>query len=193
MLVTEKFRKIKYIVPTFQLLAWSGFTNQPANDDVQVVSNSASDVGKVTLWGIDNSDNLQYHTVTLNGITAVDSVLVPKWKTVYGAFMGDVYGRNIKAAVGTITLKEKSGGLAITTIAAGNISTGMVGFILPGLSVEFINVSGNLYLYPNAACTTANGYPFAAAEHFQIVGDISFDTLISDGSGATAKIVVYEE
>lgn len=191
-LTREQHKIPDYIVPVFDTLSYAGFTNQPANDDVQAVSNNTGDTGKLTIFGIDNGNTLTYQTITLNGTTPVDSVLSPKWKTIYGAFMGDIYGKNIAAAVGTITMKEKSGGLTITTIGAGKISTGMVGFDMRGKNVSVIQVSGNLYFNQTVAVTTANGYPFASTEKFLVKPSDLF-YLISDGSGATSKILVYKD
>lgn len=191
-LTREQHKIPDYIVPTFDTLAYSGFTNQPTNDDVQAVSSNAGDTGKLTIFGIDNGDNLTYDTIILNGTTPVDSVISPRWKTIYGAFMGDIYGKNITAAIGTITLKEKSGGATITTLSAAAISTGMVGFDMRGKNISIIQVSGNLYFNQTVAVTTANGYPFASAEKFLVKPSDLF-YLISDGSGATSKILVYKD
>lgn len=191
-LTKEQYKIPDYIIPLFDTLAYSGFTNQPANDDVQVVSNNAGDIGLITLFGIDNSDVLIYQTLTLNGVTAVDSVISPKWKTIYGAFMGDIYGKNITAAVGIITLKEKSGGLTIATIAATKISTGMVGFSMTGKNIAIIHVSGNLYFKNGSAASTANGYPFSSGEKLLVKPSELF-YLISDGAAATSKILVYKD
>lgn len=191
-LTKEQHKTPKYIIPLFSTLAWSGFTNQPTNDGVEIVSDSASDVGKLTIFGTTTSTNaLVYETITLNGTTPVSTVKTD-WDKVYGAFLGDIYGQNIVAAVGTITLREASGNLSITTLTAGAISKGMVGFDLRGFNITLIQVSGNLYWNKGTAVTTANGYPFSSAEKFSINTD-DLIYLISDGSGATSKIIVYKD
>jgi len=189
-IVNVQFKSIRYIIPTFEVTQWSGFTNQPNNDDIQVVSDNVGDTGKITLWGVDSNDELVYHTITLNGTTAVDSVLAPKWKTLYGAFMGDAYGNNVKAAVGTITIREKSGEQTIATIAATKISVGLVGFVLPGCNVSVYKVSGNLWINTKEVVTEANGYPADSKNELRVTDKVF---LISDGSGATAKIIVWDD
>jgi hypothetical protein len=193
LLTQEKFRQIDFIVPLFDVGAWSGFANQPTNDDIQVVSNNVADTGLLTLIGINNLNVFTTHTITLKGTTAVDSVLDPKWKTLCGAFLGDVYGKNTKAAVGTITIKEKSGGATITSIAATTMGAGLQVFYgLQGRDVCVVGVSGNLYLFDNGLATTANGYPVANTEKFNFCPVSNYFTLISDTSAATAKIIVWK-
>jgi len=193
LLTKEQFRQINFIVPLFDVGEWSAFGNQPTDDDIQVVSSNTGDTGLLTLVGLDNADKFVTHTITLTGKTAVDSVLDPKWKTLYGAFLGDIYGKNTKAAVGTITIKEKSGGLAITTIAATKMGVGLQVFYgLRGRDVTIIQASGNLFLYDNGIATAANGYPFANAEKLNLCPAGDYFTLISDTSAATAKIIVWK-
>ena len=87
-------RLSSYIIPMFDLLAWSGFTNQPTNDGVEVVSNNAGDTGKCTIFGTTNSTGaFAYETITLNGVTAVATTKTD-WGNVYGVFLGDIYGQN---------------------------------------------------------------------------------------------------
>jgi len=181
-----------YIIPLFSTLAWSGFTNQPDGDGVEVVSNSASDTGKLTIFGTNKTTGvLEYETITLTGATVVSTV-EDDWDDILGAFLGDIYGKNIKAAVGTITLRKATGDGAITTLTAAAISTGMVGFDLRSLNISIIHVSGNLYFNQGAAVTVANGYPFSTGEKFLVKTDDLF-YLISDGTGATSKILVYKD
>lgn len=192
MLTRERFREIAYIIPLFQALAWSGFSNQPDGDKVTVVSDNAADTGKITIFGTNKTTGeFQYETVTLKGATPVDTTL-DSFDDVVGAFLGDIYGKNTAAAVGTITLKKKTGGNAITTIAAGNLSTGLVGFSLQGQDVTVIQASGNLFLCDNGIATEDNGYPFGSAEKFNFVPVGSLFTLISDDEGATSKIVIWK-
>jgi hypothetical protein len=194
MLVKNQFRAIKRIIPIFEVTAVST-DNQPANDDVQVISDNAGDTQLITLFGVDNSDKFQYHTVTLNGVTAVDSVLNPKWKTIYGAFLGDKYGNISARATGTITIREKSVGAAITTIAATKLSTGEQFFYCPGEDIIIENIAGNTWFNAlgGASTTGASG---------QVTGRMSIETavptakeyisLISDGTGSTVQIYVME-
>jgi len=189
----EKYRVIDYIIPLFNINAYSGFSNQPDGDTVEVVSNSASDTGKCTIFGtVKTTGVFKYETVTLTGTVAVTTT-EDDWDDIYGVFLGDIYGKNTKAAVGTITFREGSTNQAITTVSAGELGIGMQVFYgLQGQDVTVINVSGNLYLYDNGLASTANGYPFASAEKFNFIPAGSYFSLISDASAATAKIVVWK-
>lgn len=193
MLTKERPKEIDFIIPLFDVLAWSGFSNQPDGDKVTVVSNNAGDTGLCTIFGTNKTTGaFQYETVTLTGTTPVDTTL-DSFDDVMGVFLGDIYGKNIKAAVGTITVKEKTGGATITTITAAKTGTGLQAFYgLRGRDVQVIEASGNLWLYDNGLATAANGYPFGSAEKFGFAPAGDYFTLISDTSAATAKIVVYK-
>ncbi len=192
-LTSEQFKILDRIIPVFQVTAWSGFTNQPANDAVEVVSSSASDTGKITIFGTTYSTGaFAYETITLNGITAVATTKTD-WGNVYGTFMGDIYGRNFAKAVGTITIREGSGDLAITTIAAGNLSKGLVAFDLSGYNVVLENITGNTFWNIVAVPTADTGGQMAgrmSAEVRHKSGQYLY--LISDATGSTAQVYVYE-
>lgn len=193
MIIREKYKTIDYIVPTFDVTAWSGFTNQPDGDGVEVVSNNAGDTGLLTIFGtVKTTGVLKYETVTLKGTTAV-ATTETDWDDILGAFLGDIHGENIKAAVGTITLREASADQAITTLTAAKISTGHVGFDMNGKNVRIRRVSGNLYYKNGAQATTANGHLLDAGEPYLNVTNTDLFYLISDGSAATAKITVFED
>jgi hypothetical protein len=193
-LVKTLHRAIKTIIPIFELTAVSS-SNQPANDDIQVISDSAGDTQSITLFGLDNADAFKYHTITLNGVTAVDSVLATKWKTLYGAFLGDRYGNISARAAGTITIREKSGAAAITTITAGKLSTGMLFFDVTGQDIVLENIAGNSWFNTKGAASTTGASG-------QITGRMSVETivlsgyqyisLISDGTGSTMQAYVLE-
>ena len=82
-------RAIKTIIPVFDISTIPAL-NQPNNGDIQVLSDNSGDTQAITLYGIDNADVFKTHTIVLNGTSAVDSVLNPKWKYLYGAFLGDI-------------------------------------------------------------------------------------------------------
>jgi hypothetical protein len=180
-----------YIIPMMDLLAWSGFTNQPTNDGVEVVSNSASDVGKCTIFGTTTGTGaFAYETITLNGVTAVATTKV-NWGNVYGIFMGDIYGQNISPAVGTITIREASADQTITTLAASAISKGMVAFDLTGKSIILNVHSGNVWKRQAGVVTTANGFKLnLTGGNIKEERVASMLYLISDTAGATAQIEV---
>lgn len=193
-LVKSMYRAIKTIIPIFEITAVST-SNQPANDDIQVISDNAGDTQIITLFGVDNSDVFQYHTITLTGTTAVDSVLVPKWKTFYGAFLGDKYGNISARATGTITIREKSAAQTIATIAAGKLSTGCLFFDVTGRDIVVENIAGNSWFNTKGAATITGASG-------QLTGRMSVEllvktehkyiSLISDATGSTVQIYVLE-
>jgi len=180
-----------YIIPMLDLLAWSGFTNQPTNDGVEVVSGSASDVGKCTIFGTTTGTGVfAYETVTLNGVTAVATTKV-NWGNVYGIFMGDIYGQNITPLVGTMTVREASADQTITTLVPGAISKGMVAFDLTGKSIILNVHSGNVWKRQAGVVTTANGFKLnLTGGNIKEERVASMLYLISDTTGATAQIEV---
>lgn len=96
------------------------FTNQPNNDGVEVLSSSTADVGiTVTLYGNKHGAlTTEYiDAITLNGTNAVSSTYTD-WSAIHGVRLSG-------ACAGTITIREASGNLAITTIAAGSLTSGI--------------------------------------------------------------------
>ncbi|MCE5220041.1 MAG: hypothetical protein LLF98_01935 [Clostridium sp.] len=186
-------RKPDYTIPMMDLLAWSGFTNQPANDGVEVVSNSASDVGKCTIFGTTNGTGaFAYETITLTGATA-KATTKTDWGNIYGVFLGDIYGKNISPAVGTITVREASDDQTITTLTAGAISKGMVVFDLTGKYITLNVHNGNAWVKTTGVVTTANGFKinFTGGNILELDID-TYLYMISDTTGATAQILVWQ-
>lgn len=113
----------KYQVAQNTLIAATtgdAFTNQPANDGVEVLSDSTADVGMtVTLYGNKHGAlTTEYiDTITLSGTTAVSSAYID-WSGVHGVRLSGV-------CAGTITIREASGNAAITTIAAASLTAGI--------------------------------------------------------------------
>jgi hypothetical protein len=185
------FKKTTNIIPIFEVTALPS-TNQPANDDISIVSSSASDTQIITLWGIDTIGSIQTSQITLTGTTPVDVVITPKWQTLYGAFLGDVLGNISKRAVGTITITEKSGGLTICTIAPTKLSIGLQRFNLAGKQVILENISGNTWFNDIFVIADVTGKCIQMAG--RMCHDITVTTylsLISDGSGSTIQIMIY--
>jgi hypothetical protein len=180
-----------YVIPMLGLLAWSGFTNQPANDGVEIVSDSASDVGKCTIFGTTNTGGaFAYETVTLTGVTAKVTTKTD-WGNIYGAFLGDIYGANISPAVGTITIREASADQTITTIVATKISNGLVAFDLTGKNIILNVHSGNVWKRCAGVVTVANGFKMnLTGGNIKEERIASMLYLISDVTGATAQIEV---
>lgn len=185
-------KKLKHAIPSMQITAYSGFTNQPANDSIEVLSSDAGDTQQITLFGYNNADELKYHTVTLNGTSAVTSTLTTNnWKTIIGAFLGDIYGQNSEVATGTITIREASGDQAITTITAGDRSTGNVFFLLTGRDVTVHNKSGSTYLNTNELATTDNAVEMVAGMTLDILPE-NYLYLAGDISGSEAQVIVWK-
>lgn len=99
--------------------AGTTFSNQPANDSIDVVSDAGADTGTVTLIGTTNgTDTVVTEDVTLNGTTVATSSK-SDW--------GELLAVKLSASQsGTITISENSGSLTITTITTGNTSKGVV-------------------------------------------------------------------
>jgi len=180
-----------YIIPMMDITAWSAFTNQPANDGVEVVSNNAGDTGKCTIFGTTNGTGaFAYETITLNGVTAVATTKVD-WGNVYGIFLGDIEGKNISPAVGTITVREASADQTITTLAANAISKGMVAFNLAGKQIILNVHSGNVWKRCAGVVTAVNGFKMnLSGGNIKEERIASMLYLISDTTGATAQIEV---
>ena len=98
---------------TIALPAQSSFTNQPANDGVEVISSSAADTTQTatvigTTYG---TINVVRETVSLNGVTQVATTKTD-WGTIRAV-------RLSAACAGTVTVREASANATITTLAAG--------------------------------------------------------------------------
>jgi len=94
------------------------FANQPANDGVEILSDSAEDVQPCTIYGTTYGTNKVVAEVkTLTGVSAVSTT-----KTDWGYILGVELS---SAAVGTVTIREASGNATITTIAAAASSSGI--------------------------------------------------------------------
>jgi hypothetical protein len=191
--VKGRFRQSAYVIPAFDILAWSGFTNQPDGDDVEIISNSASDVGKCTIFYTKKSDGTFTHTtVTLTGTNAKALTGANDVDDVLGIVLGDIDGQNITPAVGTITIREASGGQAITTIAATKISKGMVALDFGGKDVIYRILSGNAWKNTAAVVTAANGFKMESGDaRDEFVSGHLY--LISDTSGASCSIDVLAD
>lgn len=97
----------------------AAFTNQPANDGVEVVSSSASDTTQtVDIYGTTfRTNTVVKETITLTGVTAV-STTKTDWDYILGVELS-------ATCAGTITIREASADATITTITAGNTTSGI--------------------------------------------------------------------
>ena len=99
--------------------AGEAFTNQPANDSVTIVSDSALDITQtITLIGTTTATDTV--VVEANVVTGVVGVVTAKlnWGQIVAV-------KKSAATVGTITITETSGGLTITTLAPADLSAGV--------------------------------------------------------------------
>ena len=96
----------------------AGFTNQPANDGVTVVSTSADDTTQtITIIGVDNAGAYMTEDIELKGTTDANSTNTD-WGTVSAVILD-------AACAGAVEVSETSGGLEIITLAAGDLSAGI--------------------------------------------------------------------
>jgi hypothetical protein len=193
-LIKELYKHPKIIIPEMSIVNWAGFGNQPDGDALEILSNSASDVGLCTIWGTDKTTGLLcVETITLTGTDAVTTVKT-NWDDIVAVFLGDRFGGNITRAVGTITIREASTNGAVTTITATNFQKGMFIIEARGLNVEVDNATGKIYWSTLTTVTALNGYYDAgtAVRRFKI-GVSDYLYIISDNSGCTASVIVYED
>jgi hypothetical protein len=170
---------------------WSAFGNQPTNDGVEVVSDSASDTGLCTIWGTDNSTGaIAYETIRLTGTSAVSTTKVT-WGNVYGIFLGEADGKRITRAVGTITIRKATGNATIITVTAGNFQKGMAIFLCEGETVEFSSASGTLYWNTLVAATSTNSITESGVVDVSVLVD-KYLYFISDNTGAVVQLTVLE-
>jgi hypothetical protein len=188
----EAYKQIDTIIPIFEVTAYSAFSNQPANDDIEIVSDSASDTQTITLLFYDNADVLHQVTTAVNGTNVVTVTSTVKPKTLLGVFLGDIYGSISARAVGTITIREASANATITTITAGKLSVGMQRFYMPGKDVVVENIAGNTWF------NTLDYVASTAGKNLQMTGRMNAEinvgkylSLISDTTGSTVQCATH--
>jgi hypothetical protein len=187
---TQNFKTELYTIPSFNVSAWSGWSNQCNNDGLEIVSTSASDTQKCTIWYTAfGSTTLSYETVTLTGTTP-KSLVVTNIGNVMGIFLGDADGQNVTAAVGTITFREASGDQTITTLTPGKISTGLAAFNLVNKHIEIYNESGVLY-WSSVKIPTVGTVGKLYGFDIRNIKITSRLHLISDVTGSVCQIVVW--
>lgn len=183
--------------------AGGNFGNQPANDAVEVASSSSADTTQtVTIIGTTNGGNtVVVQTVALNGTTAVASA-----KTDWG----EVLAVKLSAAcAGTVTIREASGDLAITTITTGNLSAGVQtvtevdqgafnvapvaaagGSSVKKLGVQYVTAAGaTAYQALTLTGTSDAAFPTAALLVTEVyVGDVATATATTVKVGAAESV-----
>jgi len=83
----------------------------------RVVSDAAGDIGTITLYGLDDSGDAQSETLTMTGTVAVTGTAT--WSEIMGATLS-------AAAVGTISVTNAAGTVAVFSITAAETSQGVV-------------------------------------------------------------------
>jgi len=192
MYVYTDFKTPKIIIPTCTVTNWSGFSNQPSGDGVEIVSDNAADTMDCTIFGTTNgTSKLVHEQITLTGTDAV-STTKTDWGNILGVILSRRDGRLLTRATGTITFREASADQAITTITANNFHSGMMLLYLPGLNVSVLNSSGNLYWSTlEAPATSTTGITEIGKTAIGVKVD-EYLSLISDNTGASLQVVVYE-
>ena len=133
----------------------TAFTNQPANDGVEIVSDDAGDTTQtITIIGTTvSTDTVVVEEVALDGTNAVSTT-----KTDWGVILAVKLDAS---AGGTVTVREASGNATITTLTTGTLSKGvveitdssgvggLVQFVASGATTKQIGIQGT-----NASGTT---------------------------------------
>jgi hypothetical protein len=106
----------------FTTAAGAAFTNQPANDGVEVVSDAAGDTTQtITIIGTTTAtDTVVVETITLNGTSQVATT-----KTDWGFILAAFVASGTLTAASTVTLREASGNAAITTLTPAVTTRGV--------------------------------------------------------------------
>lgn len=144
------------------------FTNQPANDGLEIGSASAADTTQtVTVYGTTNgTDTVVAETITLTGTTFVSTVKVD-WGLILGIELS-------ASCAGTVTVREASGNATVTTITTGNLSKG----------VETVTLTSS---YNNPPTVAADG---ATTKQIGLIGTNAAGTVIRDSQALTGATAV---
>ena len=97
------------------------FSNQPAGDDVELVSDAAGDTGiAVTIYGTDATDAYQTEVITTDGADGTTPVIS-------ASSYNNIMGAEITSGTptGTLTIREATGDLAIATLTSGGTTSGI--------------------------------------------------------------------
>jgi len=143
------------------------FANQPANDAVEVVSDTVGDTRTVTIYGTTNGlAQVFKRTVVLNGTTPVASAK-GDWGIILGVEVDEAH------ATAVITVREASTDQAITTIAATTTSTGVT-------DVD----SQSCYGLPVAAWGDGATTKVVGVVGVDELGNVAYDTITLAGTTA---------
>lgn len=103
----------------------AAFTNQPANDGLELVSSSTSDTTQtVTIWGTTHGGEVVVsETITCNGTSEVSTT-----KTDWGSILAV---EKSAVTVGTLTIREASANATVITLAPSVLSAGKIATTTP--------------------------------------------------------------
>lgn len=151
--------------------AGSAFTNQPANDGIEVLSAEAADTTQtVTIIGTTTgTDTVVVETVTLNGTTAVSTT-----KTNWGVVLAL---KKSAATAGTVTVREASGN--------ATISAGLTASVL-SVGVNTV-ASSDQAAWDRAVAIVCSG---SGTKQIGLKGTDSTDTTIYDSQALTGTTAV---
>lgn len=138
-----------WVKADYEALASTGvgtaFTNQPANDGVEIVSSDNGDTTQnITIIGTtQGTDTVVVETKTLTGTSQVATT-----KTDWGFILAVKLSA---ACAGTVTVREASGNATITTLTAGVLQKGVVTY------TQTKDVGGLVTLVASGASTKVVG------------------------------------
>lgn len=116
----------------------SGFSSQPANDGVEIVSDDAGDTTQsITVWYTRNGagDTVSSETVALTGTTPV---------ALTDTDVALVLGVELDASCdGTVTVREASGNVTITTLATTVLTSGVTDITDTDAGGSYIRMVGS--------------------------------------------------
>ena len=100
----------------------SAFTNQPANDGIEVISDAAGDTTQtITIIGTTTAtDTVVVETITLNGTSQVSTT-----KTDWGQILAVKVASGTLTAASTVTIREASANQTVTTLTPSVTSRGI--------------------------------------------------------------------
>lgn len=148
--------------------AGSAFTNQPANDGLEIISDAAGDTTQtITIVGTTTgTDTVVVETVTLNGTSQVTTT-----KTDWGVILAAWVATGTLTAASTVTIREASANQAVTTLTPSITSRGVntvtstsyynrkISFVASGSTTKQIGFKGTdedgNTIYDSQACTGA--------------------------------------
>lgn len=115
----------------------TAFTNQPANDAIEILSSEAADITQTaTIWGtINGTQNIVKEIIALDG--ADGTTPVASTRTNWGLILAVELSAT---TTGNITVREASGDATITTITAGNTKASTLDQLIASFTEGLVTV-----------------------------------------------------